>query len=217
MGYFRELPDLQYQSFLPGKTSSGDYILAKNLFRRGKLVDEAYNFSTIFYKYEIQDGQRPDIIAREIYGDATLDWVILITAGITHVRDEWPLTSYQLYNYAENKYGTELNAPKFYETTEVRDSLNRLILPAGKVVDADFTILNPIDPNAGFINPVTAISNYEYEVRKNVEKSTIYILRREYLQQFLNDMRDIMLYAPSSQYIDDFTLRTENTNITLPR
>lgn len=216
MGYFRELPNIQYQSLFTSQTpSSGDYILAKNLFRRGKLVDEAYQYATVFTKYEIEEGERPDIVAEKLYGSSELDWVVLITAGIIHVRDEWPLSSYQLYNYAENKYGTDLNAVKFYETTEVKDSLGRLILPAGKVVDENFSIPNP-DDQILTLRPVIGISNYEYEMRKNIEKSTIFVLRREYLQQFLNDMRDIMIYTPSSQYIDDNTLKTENTKVTLP-
>jgi len=40
MGYFRELPNLAYQSFLPGKDSSQDYVLTKNLFRRVKLRED---------------------------------------------------------------------------------------------------------------------------------------------------------------------------------
>lgn len=215
MGYFRELPNIQYQSFLSGTISSKDYILTKNFFRRPKLIDEVYDFATVFYKYEIKEGERPDTVAEKLYGSSDLDWVVLITAGITHVRDEWPLSSYQLYNYAENKYGTQLNSVKFYETIEVRDSSSRLILPAGKVVNQNFTIPDPDNPQET-LNPVTAISNYEYESRKNAEKATIYVLRREYLQQFLNDMRDIMIYSPSSQYVSDDVLKTENTKNTLP-
>ena len=43
MGYFRELPNLLYQSFLPSKNSSLDYIEVKNLFRRVKLRDDLQN------------------------------------------------------------------------------------------------------------------------------------------------------------------------------
>jgi hypothetical protein len=215
MGYFRELPDLQYQSFLPEKNSSGDYILAKNLFRRARLVNEVYDFSTVFDKYQIEDGERPDIVAEKLYGSADLDWVVLITAGITRVRDEWPLSNYQLYNYAENKYKTELNSIRFYETIEVRDSMGRLILPEGKIVGEDFSIPDPKEPSV-MIYPTTGVSNYEYETRRNTEKSLIYTLKSGYLQQFLNDMREIMIYTPSSQYIDDNTIVTENTKITSP-
>ena len=39
MGYFRELPNIAYQSPLTHRNSSRDYILIKNLFRRTKLFD----------------------------------------------------------------------------------------------------------------------------------------------------------------------------------
>ena len=167
-------------------------------------------------KYEIPDGSRPELVAEEIYGSDELDWVVLLTAGIINVRDEWPLSDRDLYNYALNKYGyDELNATRHYETTQVKDSNGRLILPAGKVVDGNFTIPNPSTPTAT-LNPVVGISNYEYEVRKNNKKRSIYLLKPSYLQQFLNDMRQIMVYDQSSQYVEDKLIKTENLNITLP-
>jgi len=54
------------------------------------------------------------------------------------------------------------------------------------------------------------------ETRLNEEKRNIYILREEYIQQFLTDIRDIMTYAESSEYIDERTAQTENIYITLP-
>ena len=104
---------------------------------------------------------------------------------------------------------------KVFETTEVKDSSGRLILPKGKVVDSNFTIPNPSNPSAN-LNPVVGISNYEYETRLNDEKRNIFIVREEYITQFLDDMRDIMTYAESSEYLDERTIQTENTNITLP-
>ena len=48
-------------------------------------------------------------------------------------------------------------------------------------------------------------------------KSEVYILlKSDYLQQFLNDFRDIMIYGESSQAIDDNLAKTENTNVTMP-
>lgn len=216
MGYFRELPEVDYQSFLSNSNSSQNYLRVKNLFRRNKLRDDLQNVFTLFNKYEIVDGARPDTVAEEFYGSAELDWVVIMTAGIINVRDEWPLSNYQLYKYAENLYGDQINAVHHYETTEVKDSLNRLILPAGKVVDSDFQIPNPSNTRVN-INPVVSISNLEYEVRKNNEKSSIYLLKPGYLQQFLNDMREIMLYGPSSEYVNDTLIRTENTRVTIPQ
>jgi hypothetical protein len=215
MSYFRELPDLEYQSFLNNNNSSGNYIKVKNIFRRVKLRDDLHNVITIFNKYTIKDGARPELVAEELYEDAELDWVVLLTAGITNIRDQWPLSNRDLFRYSEQKYGAELNAVRFYETKEVKDSEGRLILPEGKVVSEFFTIKDPLNKTDD-INPVRGISNYEYEIRKNNKKSQIYVLKREYLQQYLNDMRDIMNYTPSSQFIDNTLIRTENTRISSP-
>ena len=90
-----------------------------------------------------------------------------------------------------------------------------MILPKGKVVDSNFTIPKPGEPTST-LNPVVGISNYEYETRINDDKRSIFVLREEYLQEFLNDMREIMTYDESSSFVDDRTIQTENTNITLP-
>ena len=214
MGYFRELPNLRYPSFLKDKTSSLDYVEVKNIFRRAKLRDDLQNNFTVFEKYEIPMGLRPDTVAEELYGSDELDWVVLTVAGILNVRNEWPLSDRDIYDYSLDKYGESLNSVKFFETTEVKDTNGRMILPKGKVVDSNFTIPKPGEPTAT-LNPVVGISNYEYETRLNDEKRSIFVLREEYLQQFLNDMRELMTYDESSEFIDERTAQTENTNITL--
>jgi hypothetical protein len=215
MSYFRELPDLEYQSPFADSNSSQNYVRAKNLFRRVKLRDDLQNVFTLFNKYQIPEGARPDTVAEEVYGKADYDWVVILTAGIVHIRDEWPLSNRDIYRYSEQLYGNDLNAIHHYETKEIKDSNGRLILPSGKIVDPTFTIP---DPNISIqtLNPVVGISNYEYETRKNEEKRSIYLLRTEYLQQYLNDMRRIMYYDRSSQYIDKKLIRTENTRVTMP-
>ena len=215
MGFFRELPNLLYPSFLPEKTSSLDFIEVKNIFRRVKLRDDLQNNFTVFDRYQIPMNARPDTVAEDLYGSPQFDWVVLTTAGILNVRNEWPLSDRDLYDYSLDKYGESLNSVKFFETTEVKDTSGRMILPKGKVVDSNFTIPKPGEPTAT-LNPVTGISNYEYEVRLNEEKRTIFVLREEYLQEFLNDMRQMMTYNKSSEYINSKTIQTENTNITLP-
>ena len=215
MGYFRELPNLLYPSFLPEKTSSLDFIEVKNIFRRVKVRDDLYKNFVVFQKYEIPEGARPDTVAEDVFGSPRLDWVVLTVAGILNVRNEWPLSNRDLYNYAHDKYGDSLNSVRFFETKEVKDSSGKLILPKGKVVDSDFTIPNPTNPSAT-LNPVVGISNFVYETRLNEEKRNINILRIEYLSEFLDDMKSIMTYTKSSEYLDDQTIRDENLNIKLP-
>ena len=219
MGYFRELPDVEYQSFLSDAISSKEYLTVKNLFRRNKLRDDLQNVFTIFNKYEIVDGARPDTVAEEFYGSAELDWVVLITAGIINVRDEWPLSNFELYQYVEKKYGIEnINADHHYETKEIKDSNGRLILPAGKDVNSDFTLNysdNGTNVSISGIDVRSGVSNWEYETSKNNKKSSIYLLKRGYLQQLLNDMREIMTYGVSSEYVNESLIRTENTKVTI--
>ena len=215
MSYFRELPNLEYQSFLSSSSGSDEYLLVKNVFRRVKLRDDLKNVFTIFNKYQIKDGARPDTVAEEVYGSAQYDWVVLVSAGIVNIRNEWPLSDRDIYQYAEEIYGDDLNAIHHYETTEVKDSKGRLILPTGKVVDSNFTIPNP-QIITQTLNPVVGVSNYEYETLKNTLKRSIYLLKPEYLQQAINDTRKAMTYDRSSQYVSDKVIRTENTRVTMP-
>lgn len=218
MGYFRELPNVEYQSFLSDAISSQDYLKVKNLFRRNKVRNDLQNVFTLFNKYEIVEGARPDTVAEEFYGKADLDWVVLMTAGIINVRDEWPLSNYQLYKYTENKYGIEnLSDINYYETKEVKDSNGRLILPAGKDVNEDFTLNysdNGTKVSVSGTSVRRGVTNWEYETIKNNKKSSIFLLKQGYLQQFLNDMREIMTYGISSEYVNESLIRTENTKVT---
>ena len=215
MTYFRELPNLNYQSTALDRSSSEDYVQVKNIFRRAKLRDDLKYVFTSLVDYYIRDGIRPDQVADDLYGDPELDWVVLTSANIINVRDEWPLDSYEIYNYSLNKYGNDLNQIRHYETTEVKDSSGRLILPKGKVVDSGFTIPDPSSSTAT-LNPVGGVTNYEYESKLNDEKRSIYILTPNYLQVFLNDMKDIMRYKDSSQFVNINLIQTENTRNTDP-
>ena len=215
MTYFRELPNLNYQSTSSDRSSSEDYVVVKNIFRRAKLRDDLKYVFTSLVDYYIRDGIRPDQVADNVYGDPELDWVVLTSANIINVRDEWPLNSYEIYNYALNKYGKDLNEIRHYETTEVKDSSGRLILPKGKVVDSGFTIPDPSSPTAT-LNPVGGVTYYEYESKLNDAKRSIYIVTPNYLQVFLNDMKDIMRYTDSSQFVTTSLIQTENTRNTDP-
>tara|TARA_Y100000814_G_scaffold233153_1_gene176970 strand:+ start:197 stop:853 length:657 start_codon:yes stop_codon:yes gene_type:complete len=218
MGFFRELPNIEYLSVLSDRDSSLDYIKVKNLFRRVKVRDDLKKYFTIFDRVTVKDGARPDQIADIVYGNAELDWVVLITAGIINVNNEWPLSSYELYNYSLEKYGALLNATKHFETIEIRDQKNRLILPKGKIVDSDFSIPNPSNPLTDLTGNAIriGISYYEYETKLNEEKRQIDLLKPRYLDQFLKDMRKIMKYSRSSQYVSTRLIKTSNTRIKSP-
>lgn len=224
MGYFREIPDIEYQSPFNSRISDSSYVLAKNIFKKMKIRDDLQDVFTIFNKYVIREGQRPDTLAEALYGKSDLDWIILISAGIINVRDEWPMSDHELYEYVVNKYTTNrlesteleiqqaISAVHHYETTEVKDDQGRLILPKGKIVDSDFSISNPSNKTLN-LNPVTTVTNYEYEIIVNEAKREIFLLKPSYLQQFLLDFRQQMVYTKSSEFVNSRLIRTENTRI----
>ncbi len=57
------------------------------------------------------------------------------------------------------------------------------------------------------------VTNYEYELGKNEDKRKILILKPEYLSAFLSDMKNMMKYGNSSQYIDNTTKRAYNPKL----
>ena len=214
MSYFRELPDFEYQSPFPDSISSMQYVTAKNIFRRMKLRDDLKNIFTLFNKYIINEGERPDTVAEKEYGKSDLDWVVLLSAGIINIRNEWPLSSKDLYDFVLEKYGDEKDFVHHYETKEIKDSQNRLIISKGNRVDPDFSVTYYDNGSYVTKSDVTSISNYEHEVKENTNKSTISILKRSYLQQFLSDMKKEMTYKRSSQFVNNNLIRTENTKLT---
>jgi hypothetical protein len=217
MGYFNELPNLDYLSQLPDVNSNETYITVKNLFKRAKLRTDTINVITAFDYYQIEDNQRPDVIAQKLYGDAELDWVILITNNITNIREEWPLSNQNLYNHMIEKYETEnaLSSIHHYETTEVKDEYNRLVVPSGLQVDSNYSITySKLDNALVTVSPVKSVTNYEYEINENEKKRKIRVLKPQYLSVVITDMRNIMRYDKSSQYLDQNTKQSYNPNLT---
>ena len=238
MGYFGELPNILYQSPLLHKNSTTDFIVIKNIFRRSKLFDFLQGNVTLFNKYVINDGDRPDTIAEKLYGDSELDYIIVLVAGITNITHEWPLQDYQIYDYTLNKYGSEakMNDIHHYETFEIKDSQNRTILPAKLIVDKDFkmdgsalrfptnrfTLISQqgnqlLDDKDEYTvatdNIARPVTNYEFEIQTNEDKRDINVLRESYIQTFINDLRDVVRYERSSNFLSGKLAKTENTNI----
>ena len=215
MSYFRELPSILYQSPLSTRSSSDEYVEVKNLFRRVKLRDDLKDSITYLTNYYVRDGFRPDQVAEDLYGSPNLDWVVIHSAGIVNIRDEWPLTSREIYDYSLNKYGNDLNQIRHYVTTEVKDSSGKIYLPKGKIVDSNFTIADPTSSTTT-LNPVGGVTYYENESNLNEDKRNITVLRPSYLELFVSDMRRIMTYSRSSQYVTNKVVQTENTRNTDP-
>ena len=241
MGFFKEIPNIAYQSPLSHKNSSRDYIVIKNIFRSAKLMDYVRGGAIAQNKLVLKDGDRPDTIAEYLYGDSALDYIVILVAGITNINHEWPLQDYQVYDYALEKYGSEaeMNAVKYYETFEIKDDQGRQILPPNLIVDVDFKLYGSstqfgtnrynlisqagnrqLDDKTEYTvatdKIARAVTNLEYEYTNNEKKREIDVLKNGYVQTFINDLRDILKYDRSSKYVSSSLATTENTNVVNP-
>tara|TARA_B100000575_G_scaffold110214_1_gene87743 strand:- start:6 stop:680 length:675 start_codon:yes stop_codon:yes gene_type:complete len=215
--YFRQLPELDYPSLDNNRTSVYDFQTVKNLFKRAIVRNDIFDEITAFTKYSVEGDERPDQIAYDFYKDSGLDWVILTTNNIIHVRDEWPMSNRDFLTYLNEKYSSEqLSNIHHYETKIIRDSNGKLIQPEGLTVPEDHSITFIDNGVLKTESKLTSFTFLEHETNLNDKKRDINILRPEYLTLFLEDFSEIMEYKESSQFINDKLKKTENPRIISP-
>ena len=215
--YFRQIPNLDYPSLRNDRNSAYDYQVVKNIFKRAVIRDDIFNEITAFTKYSVVGDERPDQVAYQFYNDSGLDWVILATNNIIHVRDEWPMGNQDFLTYLNGKYTeAELANIHHYETKIIRDSSGTLIQPEGKRVPAGYTINFLDNGTLRSESSLTSFSFLEHETDLNDAKRNINILRPEFLGLFLENFADIMEYKPSKQFVTNKLKKTENPRLISP-
>ena len=65
-------------------------------------------------------------------------------------------------------------------------------------------------------NIARAVTNLEFEYTKNETKREIDVLSPSYVNNFVNDLRDVVRYEKSSSYVTSNLITTENTNVVNP-
>ena len=215
--YFRQLPELDYPSLSNDRNSVYDYQVVKNLFKRAVIRDDIFDEVTAFTKYSVKGDERPDQVAYNFYNDSGLDWVILTTNNIVHVRDEWPMGNHDFLTYLNTKYTEEeLANIHHYETKLIRNSRGQLIQPEGITVPEDHSITFLDNGVSRTETQITSFTFLENEIRLNDNKRNINVLKQEFLTLFLEDISDIMEYKPSRQLVSNKLKKTENPRIISP-
>ena len=218
--YFRNLPNFDYVNRTSDGKNISDYTAVKNLFKKGKLREDIIENLTLFEKYTIIGDDRPDNVAYEVYGDATLDWVVLTSNNIINVYDEWPMSQQSFDTYLTQKYlfnyNLIYNGIHHYESKEVRNSQGVVIFPEGITVEATQTVsyYDYYDEKQVTINVAVPITNYEYEEKLNNEKRNIFILKNEYLNIVFDDLEEMMQYKEgSTQYVSETLKRADDIRL----
>ena len=218
--YFSQIPDFEYVSRLPNAKIS-DYINVKNLFKRVFLREDIYQNLTFFKKYSVVGDDRPDNVAAQVYEDSNLDWLILLANNIVNITNEWPLGQNEFNRYLLDKYDNDYdkiyNGVHHYETIEVKDSNDIVIVPKGLNVSEDFstTYYDYFIGGLTTANNITRpITNFQYEEKIEDDKRNIFLLKPLYISLVIDDLSEMMKYKKgSTEYISKSLKKAENIRL----
>ncbi len=166
MAYFKYFPTINYDVRGVKNDRNIQYVtdILKRVRKKLDIVNRAY-----FEQYFVKNGDTPESLSHQVYGDSTLHWIILYGNYMTNPYYDWPLTYIDLKKFVIKKYGVaNINSTHHYEDAD------------GYEVDSDA-------PTA------TAITNFLYEEALNDAKRTINIIKPEYTQQIISEFKKIIV------------------------
>ena len=216
--YFNLIPNIEYDvKPIDYPFTGSDFVTAKNFFRRYQINPDIFGYSVYYKKYSVEDGETPATIANATYDSPFYDWVVVLTNNLINPLFEWPRSSNAIQKYSEKKYANAY-APLYYETDEVKtsqyllgDATNRRVynvaLESGIKVDEDFynTPFTYWDGTQSITVPGSSVSHpvsgFEHENRENDRRREIYLLKSNYLQQFVLEFKNYNNYKKSSDFI----------------
>ena len=208
--YFSYLPNVQY-ALSANKAGQIDYAEMKDFFRMAVVRDDIFKQDTVYTKYTVKNGTRPDQIAYELYGDNQYYWIILQINEIVDYYNQWPLSDKELDEYVAKKYGNNgAGEIHHYETVETFDSDGNRVLPGGLEVPESFVYTYPseIGGTVYLTSRPDYVTNVGYERALNEKKSEIFVLKKKYLQDYVREFKNYGLNAKQQQSfisIDDIT------------
>ena len=136
-----------------------------------------------FVKHLIQDGDRPETLAYQFYGDSELHWIILYANGATLLNPyyDWPMTQFDLKKFVEKKYGaSNINAINHYV-----DSNDNIVEKQGEKI-------TPTSEGGALAGTSTIVTNFQHEEKINDAKRPIRILQSEYVNLVINEFEKLL-------------------------
>ena len=202
--YFNHFPKTLYTNDDKGNNLN----TVTNIIARFSFEESLKENSSAFYKYDIKEGDTPEIIASKFYGNPERHWIILLFNNIIDPQWDWPLNYRTLNEYINEKYTpnaiednfssglswarslNEDNAHSFYKVIET--TLNA---DGTKYVDkvqisreffdslSDTTTTYPLPDGYSMTEKITKElkSHYDYELELNEKKRTIKLLKTDFV------------------------------------
>ena len=195
--FFEKFPLLPYT--LDNKKT---FQLVPDILRRIKLSSEITQSGTFFDQYDVKDGETPEIVAQNWYGDSNLHWVILLSNDIIDPRFDWPMSYNNLVEFCNGKYGA-VNINKLHHYV----NLNEYIINGYRNLSSSSTPNNPVSISlqsstlntqvnlvmqnfpTGQLYP---ISNFMYEDLENEKKRRINIIKPSIVSDIESNFIDLI-------------------------
>lgn len=188
--------------------------VATNLLARASILQNLINNPALFYKYDIQDGDTPEIVASKYYGNPYRYWLIMFANQLIDPQWQWPLSSQQFEAYITKKYydvAVANNQTVIAYTQSTIQSYRKIYTSFDSSTSTTTTVNYTIDANT-YTNLITSTNTYElpsgasctitidktpvnlytYEVEKNDVKRTINIINLIYAGQFEQEFDTLM-------------------------
>lgn len=105
--FFDKFPKIDYDI---NNDLYSKYENVTNIFFRIGVIREILNNISSYYVFEIENGDKPEVLADKIYGDPGAGWMILYANRIMDPQWEWPLDNEEFKKYIIDKYGSVANA-----------------------------------------------------------------------------------------------------------
>ena len=176
MSYFEQFQKLVYDI-----KGNEEYKLVPDIFRRIKLKSKVSDNLMLYDKYDIADGETPESVAFNVYGDAQLHWVILLTNNIQNRYHGWPLSNQAFEKWVFEKYENP-QATRHYEVIQSSGPQK-----GNGPEDYDHMLeVNDGTPGA------QSVSYYEYELRIQNQKRQIKLLDPRYLNAFVSEFERLI-------------------------
>ena len=160
---------------------NGNQTLVTDLMTRVKVREKVIDEISLYDKYDVPSGERPEDTAFKHFGSSQYHWVILMTNNITDAYYEWPMSEQDFETFITDKY-TNPDAIHHYEITKSsgRTTANGPDDYSHKIeVNSDAT-------------GAQSVSNREYEQRLQDEKRSINLLNPAYLTTFLEEFNNLV-------------------------
>jgi hypothetical protein len=202
--YFNYFPRIIYSA--NNNTAGLDTVTS--ITSRFTFTDNFKFNSSIFYTYDIQEGDTPEIISAKFYKNPERHWIVLMFNDIIDPFYDWPLKNNDLVNFIDTKYSSSnyadtantsvsglswamnINHVQAYYKIVTKTNVDNQNFIEKIQVDAN-TYANvaattqtfTLDSGDVIIQKVTKEKQtyYDYEVAENESKRTIKLVKPEFI------------------------------------